>query len=406
MTVNVDTWNKGAYPAGALSGKAPNVTTKLTASRGAPGNPVSYASDITDGSGGCKTLVFNGTVVPGVTLGDQVCVDVSIDKDTGFSDGFATAGSQAYHACAKVSEQAYLTINNSSVWAGGGFDPAPNGYGTGWCNVPGGSTNGFIATAQRTSGSPATTIGAYSEYAVGATAAIEQFSSSTMPTVPVPVPVNTNNTLTFANTPALGSFNGQGRCITDLYKYLSHDTTKTGISLATAFPTVSGQYFTGASTNMTISNQTIPASRQITLIVDGNVNINQNIVYSNYTANSKAEVPSFILVATGNINIASEVSRLDGLYFSKGDINTCSDVTGKLNNADCSNQLIVNGAFLASDIQFRRTHGGVAGLNGSTEPAEVFNFSDEMYLSQPILISEFPTKLSIDNIIDKPPVVN
>jgi hypothetical protein len=93
------------------------------------------------------------------------------------------------------------------------------------------------------------------------------------------------------------------------------------------------------------------------VLITGNV----TLASGNYTA---ADLPTFTLVADGNIYISNNVTRLDGFYVSKGLIYTC--VTGSLPVPDttpanpysnCSNKLTFNGQVVARQIRLGRTNG-------------------------------------------------
>jgi len=136
------------------------------------------------------------------------------------------------------------------------------------------------------------------------------------------------------------------------------------------------------------------------------------------------------LIVKGNIFIAPNVTRLDGVYVaqpdddaSKGNIYTCAGAT-QINILDkCSTQLTINGSFIAQQIHYGRTVGTVEkSLKANpTEPnedpgspniAEIFNFSQEMYLApQPAILSTIngstgsgSTKL-YDSITSLPPIL-
>ena len=135
-----------------------------------------------------------------------------------------------------------------------------------------------------------------------------------------------------------------------------------------------------------------------------------------------------MIIAKGNIDIAENVTDLAGIYIARpedsellapnppnGQIDTCSNGSpasgpnaGHLSSLVCTNQLRVRGMFIAHDIEFRRTYGGVTGSNpnGGQQPAEVFNFSAESYLAKPFLISDHEPTLPVNFLKDLPPVIN
>ncbi len=366
---------------------------------------ITYLDDVTINGGG--TLVRSMTVVVpstlSVSIGDDICVQARARYRRGWEGGpiitTSNVSTNAQYqwtgwgelACMTAKEQAYLEVHNNSVWAGGDFASTPSGTGGGFCPVPGGQQAGFIRSSRLSN------IGAFADYIVGASWNITRFGSGG--SVP-------GQSLSFANTPTpIGRFNSQGLCITNLVSYLNQNTAVTGVSSTSSFPSSSGQFV--RSGNLTFGGETIPGGRQITLIVQGDAIITDDIVFGNYSAMSKGDIPSFILVATGDIRIRGAVENLDGLYFALGEIDTCSDGPNNLDMADCTNHLRIRGSFVANDIEFRRTYGGVSGANanGGNREAEEFVFSAEMYLADHIMISDFHEDLPITHQTDLPPVI-
>jgi len=142
------------------------------------------------------------------------------------------------------------------------------------------------------------------------------------------------------------------------------------------------------------------------------------------------------LVATGNIYIDPGVKELDGVYIAKnddsgdkGNIYTCSVKTGgtftpepaKTLYSNCDNQLTVVGSFVADQVNLMRTYGTLKnsttgtncdnkGVTSSTRPtcaAEVFDFSPEVYLSNPAIESQGGNggATQYDSIESLPPVL-
>ncbi len=150
---------------------------------------------------------------------------------------------------------------------------------------------------------------------------------------------------------------------------------------------------------------TIPAGgnrQRLTIVVNGNVQINQNISYDT-TYGNRSGIPSFALIATGNIYVAEGVTQLDGLYVSNKTFSTCSNGSTLFNPAltkdTCKNQLTINGALVANEVYFRRTSGNV----GNPTPAEQLSFLPELYLSPPPSTSTL-VDLTRTRFLDLPPV--
>jgi hypothetical protein len=133
-----------------------------------------------------------------------------------------------------------------------------------------------------------------------------------------------------------------------------------------------------------------------------------------------------MLVAKGNIYVGKNVTRLDGMYVAQakndgsgGVIFTCAVQGGYTGYGDTTKfdncggpggegagtvrQLTVNGAFIAKDIKLDRVHKSVrdscrgeytsanpswAASCPATQASEIFNFSPEMWLSQPPFASD------------------
>jgi hypothetical protein len=193
-------------------------------------------------------------------------------------------------------------------------------------------------------------------------------------------------------------------------------------------------YIYGSATN-TINNfqlnaGTVSPGKNVMVYVYGNVEITANgatkIQYAgdgswNLTTTSDGafttDIPSFTLVATGNISIDPGINELDGLYEAgvdenNGTINTCTGADNSVNTYSlCENQLVVNGSFEANNINLQRTFGSLRdskptenpdsgaanlscsnGVNGANAPspatysscaAEYFDLGPAFYLSSP-----------------------
>jgi hypothetical protein len=116
---------------------------------------------------------------------------------------------------------------------------------------------------------------------------------------------------------------------------------------------------------------------------EDNIDIDKNVKYTgNYT--SLDSIPKVVIYAK-NVNISCKVSRIDALIIATGTVKTCSN-GGNINSKDRSNQLIVNGAIIAKELEADRTYGAGAGTdpetgnNYSIIPAEIINFDPSLYL--------------------------
>lgn len=136
--------------------------------------------------------------------------------------------------------------------------------------------------------------------------------------------------------------------------------------------------------------------------IDGDANISSDITLSNTGVSTIYQLPQIIIYATGNINIDSNVSRIDAWLISDGTLNTCNnyikaDATNRgtearvagYNDTECSRKLQINGPVIAKNIILNRSYGadpltdGVdAGVGGYAQATsgEVFNLGANTYL--------------------------
>ena len=248
----------------------------------------------------------------------------------------------------------------------------------------------------------------------------------------------TKNLLTFANGSISanmwgGKFDGsvrQSNCIPDYYAKLPSTGTQPllpPLNSSTATGTYTASAGGGNNYLLTPNNSAVNLSSgtsgtKITIYVNGNVFISQNIVYQ---LDKVDNVPKFTLVAKGNIFIDPGVTRLDGLYIAQptsgtsgGDIWTChqnnTDVVLYIYPSGCTNQLVINGSLIAKRVEFLRTQGNVADAStsedslstgvGSSHVAEVINYSPAMVVGGPFFNPAPSNSLFIDSIISLPPV--
>lgn len=162
----------------------------------------------------------------------------------------------------------------------------------------------------------------------------------------------------------------------------------------------SGAYRVGGSGLTTRFNTSLlPNGRRIVVYVEGNVNINGagklGYAATNW-GNSRSAIPSFILVASGDIFIEGGITELDGIYIAEGDIHTCAG-NGSGDNlavplkpgqiiSDCGNKLTVFGSLIATKVHFLRYRNQVPSsvpLEPYTSPgiSEAIIYSPEMFLT-------------------------
>jgi hypothetical protein len=432
------------------------VTPSACQSPGYPSNE-SYGPGGTNGWGGYYTL--NGHIsMAGAQAGDQYCSQVQLAFSTGYIDpqqdvvypGTPIDKSQ----CVTVTNKPYFKVFNSNTLAGvcyvtdspadcatlGGLkgwntensaDPADQGVGSGSqfisllvsgaiSGVASGQNTGSFSPVDGVSGDPPGTGLSFANSFAGTPDTGEITSGDSNPNLggdysgliqsPVQQPLSLagDETTMSGSTAYVNNLNGLG--------------------------TGSKSYIYGSPNNsvqLQLNPGTISTGNNITVYVYGNVEITSNgansISYAgtgdgSWSVSSTdntvtSNIPSFTLVATGNISIDPGVTELDGLYEagvdgSNGTINTCTgaDNTGATYSL-CANQLEVNGSFVANNIDLQRTYGslrnstanenptsgpsnlscsnGVYGSNAnspankSTCAAEYFDLGPEFYLSSP-----------------------
>ena len=93
-----------------------------------------------------------------------------------------------------------------------------------------------------------------------------------------------------------------------------------------------------------------------------------------------------IIYVDGDVNITSNVSRIDAWLIATGTINTCAEFSASIgaNSPTCSRQLRFNGPVSASSLKLNRTYGAelpprVDG-EGKYTPAEIFSFTPLTYV--------------------------
>lgn len=187
-----------------------------------------------------------------------------------------------------------------------------------------------------------------------------------------------NSTLTISNNGKLGSsgiFNNS-TYRTRLTTFLENQATRPGGSEL------------GAMSN--VSDTRI-------LRYDGNLKITGNITTAPGPYNSIYHVPQVVIFVHGDLEIASDVTRIDAWLIVDGKINTCSEFQSGLTEADaisrlrdtCNKQLVFNGPVLANNLVLTRSFGadplitrtGTFGTASTRQAAgEVFNLRADTYL--------------------------
>lgn len=344
------------------------------------------------------TVVSNTTRdvnTAGFAPGSMLCQILAIDP----AGSSAPGNLWSAPACVTVGTSPYFQVFNGDVLAGALFasECLPTA-------TPSGTIRAFNKGGASYAGS-GVQIAAFSAGTVQGfvSASITGLSAAANPKAPVG--------LTFANTPAdptkpYGGEFAQHVCLPDYWSY------RTSVQAG----------------GHTIASPSINKNNGQIVFVDGDVYIKAdgsgrgpNFVGSGWDAK---DMPYFWVVASGDIYIDSQVETMDGVYVALprnatdgGRIYTCAvdDGAGGLKKPTsqdmvqrCNQQLVVNGAFVAKQVKLLRTFGTLEGSTtsdtpSSTQAAEVFNFSPEVWLKSPVVIPS--TTLKYDYVTSLPPVL-
>lgn len=276
--------------------------------------------------------------------------------------------------------------------------------------------------------------GASSQFGALALGQIDGFSTAgtrngaTAPTTPNDLSFGNMVKSGFWGNPAAVSENGAGfsgiyRCIPDYFSASSKLPAANAI-LKAGTPFINDPNNNDANDPASKLNYPIADSKRMVIFVNGDNNqyggayIQKNITFANTTWSDTSKIPSFYLIVKGDIFIDDDVTQLDGVYIAQprsdgsgGHIYTCTnggnEVTTPLIAKEdlftrCGKTLTITGSFIANQIKFQRARGtvenataGPGALNEGPTPgnniAEIFNFSQEMYLA--------PTPSILDTVI-------
>lgn len=288
--------------------------------------------------------------------------------------------------CVIPPREPYLNTSGGDVHAGGGLGAACTlaSNQRGFIRSP--TDPGYVSADARGRRNSANTTGSTSQYVLSATGSVSQFGSNN----------SGGNSLTFGNTPISGRYGTL--CRPDLAtEYLNYSrypdgpVSPAGVTFAT-YGSNSVSPGDALNTNtiyrvntplFTISAGQVPKGRNVTFVVEGDVSITGNIGYEG-NLNSRSDIPSFGVIATGNIRIDNDVRNLKGVYMSNATINTCWDEAGSpditVDSTLCDRPLTLAGSLVGNRVRFRRTFGDV---NASTAPSEQLSFGSELVISTP-----------------------
>jgi len=150
-------------------------------------------------------------------------------------------------------------------------------------------------------------------------------------------------------------------------------------------------YFTGVddSTDFTVDNiisfqnGTSPNSGAGTIIINGDLYINQDIDYLSSTANALNQVASIAWIVLGDVYIAPTVKKAAGTFIVLGNGDPGSGKFDTGNDSVTPNQFTLEGMVIAKSIVLSRTY--FVGL----APAEIFKYDGRVLVNTPPGLSNF-----------------
>ena len=195
----------------------------------------------------------------------------------------------------------YFRVFGGDVMAGG--DSACSKW------TPTASSTGSILAFSKSDGSPVKRgKGSGSQLLTQALSVIDEFSSAQHRTAD-PIP---DKGLSLANigVSQFGGAIGLGSCPPDYFANKSAAAVASNPLASSPAAQVSGPYLVSGPNITTLPSHVIGRGKSIVLYVSGNAYITGNIVYQAGTWTSVNDIPSFTLVAKGNIYIKENVTRL------------------------------------------------------------------------------------------------
>ncbi len=109
----------------------------------------------------------------------------------------------------------------------------------------------------------------------------------------------------------------------------------------------------------TLGSTTVDKGR-VTIFVDGNLDINGNILYGTTAQSNPTLTPNLAIVVNGNVNIRSDVTNIGAQIYASGRINTCaknaSGATASANDCAASRLGVYGGLASKGGYDFRRTY--------------------------------------------------
>jgi len=353
---SVPTCNVSTNPAGVEVGQSFTASSTINYSPGIKGLSISPSSfnmviSVADPSGSNVFLKLNADIgftnsVPPTGTGGTTPNPITASSIGRYSVGSIVSNGTTTFGCTsdiRASNKPYLAFYGNDVFAGGGF-----------ADTSGNCTNviGDIKTFLNPDNS-----GSGSQLAAFALGTINNFASAKLRSPPTVKP-NPPNGLSFANTSSPPGNFGGSNCITE------YPMDTTGITSPTIDFSNDGKYYYNGSTVIASGGaETVTAGKHISVYVNGNLTITNNIQYGGSDGWGDINaIPTIKFIVTGDIYIDAGVNRLNGIYVSKGTIYTCYDTAKSSEYANselydnCGNQLIVYGSLIANNIIWQRTY--------------------------------------------------
>ena len=410
-------------------------------------NALAQGPNITSLNAGDSYILSDSTgttipVSPPITAGLKYCTLVNMEYTKALVSGSTVTGKSGggwYKDCDTVENKPYIKISGADISSGGNY--AASGSCTGGGIIAGyyNNTDGQALSIRygRGSGTEQAAIALNSITGFG-TAQTNHYRS------PTELAFGGLSSVAYSNdSPNIGGNYGNTHCLEEV--------------VAPTNPTTGSKTVTGPYV-LSLSDLSFGIGENKSIFVNGDVFIPSNVNFPDGTW-TKDSTNSFILKATGNIYISWDVTSLDGIYIAKNKIYTCSQKTpdnyfyafapGSLYDR-CSNQLVIHGSFVANKVNFMRTYGSLRDekartgavscsvvngggrarvririVNGVCPPnsltcssiglaaptlrqtcaAEVFEYTPDMYLSDPKIQKVNNGAIIYDAITSLPPVL-
>lgn len=328
--------------------------------------------------------------------GGRVCIRLSLAASPP-----VTIQSSPAVTCVDIGKKPKLHVSAGDVVVGGTFRNL-----AGVCPAQTQSaTNLQLRGSTSTIG--AATYASYTDYAANSLGPISVFGANGVNPQTGP-----SNNMSFGNDSPLGYFFSnagaspgnptRARCLSDPFAVFSSrpsfstpstsiDASNTGADiLATASGTIS---IGGASRQLPAGYKRVIYAPNATT-----VNIVTNIVYGEGPYDTPEQLPQLIILTNGRIVINEGVTRLDGLYAAKGDIQTCN-LTPLLSR--CNQPLSIQGAVIAGGRVLPYRTAGAAAPNYGAK-AESFHLRPDILLNQ-LPNPSTPTRIETINQREVPP---